>query len=286
MRGCQFINKTICLVILFSGVASLGAIPIETGLTYSPSMRHSDRFGSGIEKYHSSLSFRRLNINQGDPPERFQSFEFWIRFDELLANDHWFGLAAGRYFSDRIAVRELTYSPSYSTTMLDSTWSFSLPFFAFTYGYRHRISRRANLDLGVDFGFLLEPRWRINGYRLIDGNYQSYNSSHRAKYGNIWRLHLGLSVPVSNLLMIRGGIRISYLTAGGFAGELNGLESSWYYAGDNGLIQLSSQDVLSLYTQYQESEVAALYNISLLKEEAVFTTSLSEFYLALVVRFP
>ena len=279
-RQLKFI-PILFLIIITS--KQLSAIKIESGLTFAPGIRSTDRFDRGMNKFHSSLNPNYLSASRADPFRDIHMFEAWIRFGELLGDDHFVGLSIGDYKFPSMNVAELRSNPAF----VQMNWSFKQSYFMFTYHYIRPlklriISRAWNWEIGGGLGFLTGVRWRMKGYKFSSNTITDYSSSHKPDSGNIWRLEAGLKRPLTDIIILRFGLRVSYLYTGNFSGTLNGTDADWYYARDGGLSILSASQLLFLEPI---TSLEGPFQYSVVSEEANMTSGITEFYISIGARF-
>lgn len=278
--SCQVKLYSGLLLLLFLLTGELSAVPVEFGLAHAPGFRSPNSLDRGLDKFRSGLDPERPTVVQHDRFRNTLNYEFWIRFGDLPMNGSYVGLTLGEYPFPSVGLREAGPEPG----LLDFELTLRLSYFLLTYHRQGALTGHWRWEFGAGLGFLDSVRLKTSGYYSLPSGVSRYSSSHLAHFGNIWRLELGLYRPLGDRLILRGGLRVSYLYFGDFSGTLNGLPSDWYFAADGGLTQLTSLDLLNATVAYRDPIYGAT-QLALIRERASISLGLREIYLALGVRF-
>jgi hypothetical protein len=215
---------------------SVGAIPIEAGITMNGAHRYDDRLSSGIRNFRTSPDPYQTHLLASEVPHLYSGAELYLRGLDIAGPGHSFGIAFGTYDYPEFKVREIR-SDGITNDLSMKFWG---DYFIFTYHYRpyvppFRFARGLGWEAGIGIGFIPEPRLHLDGY-TTDSLYlvSPYMGRLYGNIGSITRLETSLTYTQGNLIY-RGGIRASYIMAGGFRGKINGSDGSLFYL-ENGNI--------------------------------------------------
>ena len=269
------------LAFFFLLVSPRAAEPVETGFIIAPAYLPPGRFTKSMKGFRSSLDPFRPGVTRAENFDSMLNREFWLRVGDLFGPRHWIGFSVGDYISENFAVQEARTDPSY----IDTDWSFKFSYFSLNYDFRDKLSRKWSWEGHVALGFLTLAQWRVNGVRANSAGPQRYDSVHLARFGNLWRLGLGLHRVLGKHLILRTGLRATYFYFGDFRGRENRLDSQWYYTRDGGLIQLTPLDVEEIILTRNTAAGDVPDKLLFLREKAYPRFGALELYLSLGLRF-
>ena len=274
-----FFPVFVLIPLSFGYNAGIQALPVEGGLTFSRGVRSRDRFDRGIEKYRSTLSLTTISVVDAESFRNTTGKEFFLRVGELFDDDnHYLGLGVGSRSFDDFDVTEFRSD----RTLVSMNWKINASYLLFTYDYIGRLTRKWKWEGGVGYGFVFSPRLRINGFTANSSSVTEYNAVARGRLGNVARVHLGVKRILAENFILRFGLRSDYLYMGPFSGQINSLDSDWYFLQNGSLANLSAYDVLEASTTTVEDNAL---RVSLLGDKALITAGLQELYFSIGFRF-
>lgn len=241
-----------------------------------------NRFGTALGNFRSNLNPRVLSVIEGQPETLGSDLEIWLRVTEIFGPEHFFGFSLGSYQFPNTHLREFRSDGSF----LDLTFRTRMQYLMLRYDFARPLPWRRGWDyeVGGGFGFLIGARMNVSGYRVGSSGYRRYDGSHSPDYGNLWRLGIGVKRPISDSLVLRFGLRVSYLYYGNFSGKLGDLRSSYYYTRDSGLTIVSPLEAAEATTQLNDPLYGPL-SAALVRSKAYVAEGRTEAYVSVGVRF-
>ncbi|MCB1172723.1 MAG: hypothetical protein KDK39_04120 [Leptospiraceae bacterium] len=265
---------------------ALAAIPIETGISYSIGDRQTDRFSRGMHKFRSSTDPFDLSYVNVDPFASMNAAEFFLQAAVFDSDQHFMGITFGEYQIPDMPLVEVRSDLVTTYT----NWSFQFSWFLFHYQYQGHFAGRWNRKLqlewdgGAGFGYLTNPRWKVQGYSRSNVQLLNYNINQSGDLGNILRLQAGLRRRIWDNVYVRAGGRVSYIYVGRWNGQINNADGTFYYAADGSLMPLSSFGLLAVesVTRFQNNP---LLSSTLIKSRAHHSSGVLEMDFSLLYRF-